>query len=84
MTLLITNATLVTLTDSGLLENHAVYIEGDKIKAIGLSAKLQAQYPHVETIDADGSLLMPGSICAHTHFYGAYARGMAIPGPAPK
>jgi putative selenium metabolism protein SsnA len=27
---------------------------------------------------------MPGGICAHTHFYGAFARGMAIPGPAPK
>jgi putative selenium metabolism protein SsnA len=27
---------------------------------------------------------MPGNICAHTHFYGAYARGLAIPGPAPK
>ncbi len=27
---------------------------------------------------------MPGGICAHTHFYGAYARGMNIPGSAPK
>jgi putative selenium metabolism protein SsnA len=27
---------------------------------------------------------MPGSICAHTHFYGAFSRGMAIPGAAPK
>jgi putative selenium metabolism protein SsnA len=27
---------------------------------------------------------MPGNICAHTHFYGAFARGMAIPGAAPK
>jgi putative selenium metabolism protein SsnA len=26
---------------------------------------------------------MPGNICAHTHFYGAFARGMAIPGRAP-
>jgi putative selenium metabolism protein SsnA len=26
---------------------------------------------------------MPGNICAHTHFYGAFARGMAIPPPAP-
>ena len=26
---------------------------------------------------------MPGLICAHTHFYGAFARGMAIPGLAP-
>jgi putative selenium metabolism protein SsnA len=27
---------------------------------------------------------MPGNICAHTHFYGAFARGMAIPGSTPK
>lgn len=38
----------------------------------------------VETIDAKGQLVMPGGICAHTHFYGAFARGMAIPGEAPK
>jgi putative selenium metabolism protein SsnA len=27
---------------------------------------------------------MPGQICAHTHFYGAFARGMYIPGPPAK
>jgi putative selenium metabolism protein SsnA len=27
---------------------------------------------------------MPGNICTHTHFYGAFARGMAIPGSPPK
>ncbi len=27
---------------------------------------------------------MPGNICSHTHFYGAFARGLYIPGPAPK
>jgi len=26
---------------------------------------------------------MPGLICAHTHFYGAYSRGLAIPGDPP-
>ena len=36
-----------------------------------------------EVIDADGQFLMPGNICAHTHFYGAYSRGMYIPGDAP-
>ena len=30
-----------------------------------------------------GSTSCPGNICAHTHFYGAFARGMAIPGAAP-
>ena len=27
---------------------------------------------------------MPGNICGHTHFYGAFARGMAIPGDPPR
>jgi cytosine/adenosine deaminase-related metal-dependent hydrolase len=35
-------------------------------------------------LDAGGQYVMPGNICAHTHFYGAFARGMAIPGAAPK
>ena len=27
---------------------------------------------------------MPGNICAHTHFYSAFSRGLGIPGSAPK
>jgi putative selenium metabolism protein SsnA len=38
----------------------------------------------VEVLDAKGQLVLPGSICSHTHFYGAFARGMSIPGDAPK
>jgi putative selenium metabolism protein SsnA len=45
---------------------------------------LEKKYDQVERIDAHSQYVMPGIICAHTHFYGAYARGLAIPGPAPK
>jgi len=45
---------------------------------------MRAKYPGVEMLDARGQLVMPGGICAHTHFYGAFARGMAIPGDPPK
>ena len=31
-------------------------------------------------MDAGGKIVLPASICGHTHFYGAFARGMAIPG----
>jgi putative selenium metabolism protein SsnA len=27
---------------------------------------------------------MPGNICAHTHFYGVFSRGVGIPGDAPR
>jgi len=42
------------------------------------------RHARVERLDGRGQLLMPGNICAHTHFYGAFARGLAIPGRAPR
>ena len=84
--MLITNATLITWEPASnrLLEDHALLIENDRIKEIGTTSELRSRYPQNETLDARGQYVMPGNICAHTHFYGAYARGMAIPGPAPK
>ncbi len=83
--MLITNGKLITLGDDPrILEGSALYIDGDKIGALGGEAELRAQYPKSEILDARGQYVMPGGICAHTHFYGAYARGMAIPGPAPR
>ncbi|HEX2696682.1 MAG TPA: amidohydrolase family protein, partial [Anaerolineales bacterium] len=83
--MLITNATVITWeTPNRVLENHALYISGDRIHEIGPTAKLEKLYPKSKKMDAQGQIVMPGGICAHTHFYGAFARGMAIPGPAPK
>jgi len=81
--MLIKNGTLIQDLNT-LHENYALHIEGETIDQIGASSELEAQYPDDEIIDANGGLIMPGSVCAHTHFYGAYARGMSIPGPAPK
>jgi putative selenium metabolism protein SsnA len=83
--MLITNATLITWgTPNQILEKHALYVEGDRIIELGLSSELEAKYPEADKLDARGQFVMPGNICAHTHFYGAFARGMAIPGEAPK
>jgi len=83
--MLFSNAKLVTWgLEPRILENHALLIEGDRIAAVGPSPELQRQHPDAEVLDAGGKLLMPGNICGHTHFYGAFARGMAIPGDAPK
>jgi len=83
--MLITNGTVITLgAENRVIENGAVYIRGDKIADIGSTNALTKRYLHEERLDAHGKLIMPGSIVAHTHFYGAFARGMAVPGPAPK
>ncbi len=82
--MLITNATLVNWTPRQIVPNQAVLIRDDRITDIGLTADLIARYPDEAQLDAQGRLVMPGNICAHTHFYGAFSRGLAIPGPAPR
>lgn len=83
--MLITNGTVITFgTDKRVLPYGAVYYEGDTIVDVGRTADLEAKYPQAETLDAGGKIVMPGMICAHTHFYGAFARGMAIPGQPPE
>ncbi len=83
--MLITNGSVITWENPNrILPDHALLIEGGLIREIGPSAELEARFPAEEKLDAHGQLIMPGNICAHTHFYGAFARGMAIPGPAPE
>jgi putative selenium metabolism protein SsnA len=83
--MLITNATLITWEQTNrILSGYALFIEDGKIADLGPENVLVDKYPQAERLDARGQYVMPGNICAHTHFYGAYARGMAIPGAAPK
>lgn len=83
--MLITHGIVCTFgTHPQVLDDGAVYIEGDQIVAVGPTAELQARYPQAERLDADGQLVVPGAICAHTHFYGAFARGMSLPGEPPR
>lgn len=83
--MLITNGTLITWEEPNrILEGQAILIRGDRIAKIGPETELVAQFPHEERLDARGQYILPGNICAHTHFYGAFARGMAIPGASPR
>ncbi len=59
-TLLIKNGRVITATDDYVAD---VYVEGEKIKAIGQSLPMQAD----QTIDATGKYLIPGGIDVHTH-----------------
>ena len=82
--MLIVNATIITCTNPNqILENQAILIHRGVINKIGSSPELIAEFPQEERLDARHQYVMPGNICAHTHFYGAYARGMAIPGAPP-
>jgi len=81
---LITNGTVVTWqSPNELLTGSGLLIENGQIREVGDSLTLERSYPDLPRVDASGQLIMPGNICAHTHFYGALARGMAIPGDPP-
>ncbi len=83
--MLITNANVITWEKPNqILENHAIFIEGGSITAIAPQKELAERYPDAERLDAGGQYVMPGNICAHTHFYGAFARGLTVPGSAPQ
>src|SRR5438045_1110670 len=82
---LIGNGTVVTLGSSNqLIEQGAVLVQGSRVGAIGSDEALRQQYPDAQYVDANGGLIMPGFLCTHTHFYSAFARGMAIPGEPPR
>ena len=83
--LLITNGRLVTWgSPNEIIENGGLLLQDGRIAEMGDSQTLLDKHPGVQMVDAHGQLVMPGNICAHTPFYGAFARGMGIPGPPMK
>jgi putative selenium metabolism protein SsnA len=82
--MIITNGKIITWDQPNqILDNQAILIREGKILKIGDESKLLEDYPLEEKMDANGQFVMPGLICAHTHFYGAYSRGLAIPTDPP-
>ena len=83
--MLIIHATIITWeSPNRILEDHAILIDKEIIQEFGPQDELIKKYPDENQIDAQGQFVMPGNICAHTHFYGAFSRGMVIPGSPPR
>ncbi|MDK1080295.1 MAG: imidazolonepropionase [Anaerolineae bacterium] len=51
----------------GIIENGAVVVRDEKIVAVGDTEDLRNSYPNEPTIDASGSVVMPGFVDPHTH-----------------
>ncbi len=82
---IIGNGTLVTCDEQRrVIDGGAIVIDDGVIAAVGDGAALRASFPHADWLDARGQFIMPGMICAHTHTYGAFARGMALKDPPPE
>src|SRR4030066_529027 len=84
--MIIKNAKVITCDDQKrILPNSTIVIGLDgKIESISETQPINLNPTDEQDVfDAHGQYLMPTSICAHTHFYGAFSRGMYIPGEAP-
>ena len=84
--MLIINGKLITWGKENriLSDDWGLLVRDGIIEKIAPQSELIEAYPDEEQIDADGQYIMPGNICAHTHFYGAFSRGLGIPGDAPR
>jgi imidazolonepropionase len=51
----------------GIIPDGAVLIQGDRIAAVGPTAELRQAYPHEQTLDAKGGVVLPGFVDPHTH-----------------
>ncbi|PKO07678.1 MAG: amidohydrolase [Chloroflexi bacterium HGW-Chloroflexi-3] len=78
VSLIIKNAYVLTIDEEfNQFSPGAVAIENDVIKAVGLESEIQKSYSADEIIDAEGKILMPGLINAHTHVPMTLLRGLA-------
>ena len=75
---MVTGGTVVTFDPQArVIDDGAVAIEAGRIAAVGPAAEIAAAYPAARSIDAEGGLILPGLINAHTHAPMVYFRGLA-------
>lgn len=55
------------LGELGIIENGALLIREEKIVDVGTTPEMRAKYPDEPTLDASGSVVMPGFVDPHTH-----------------
>jgi putative selenium metabolism protein SsnA len=67
-------------TGEEILDRSAILIRDDRIAAITPAEETSPVEvgAHVERIDGNGKLAIPGLVNAHTHLYSSLARGMSV------
>lgn len=74
--LIITNGTLLTMDrNRRTIRDAIVVVEGNRITAVGETCKLKKEYKADKVINANGKLVMPGFVNAHTHVMKILLRG---------
>ena len=75
--LIVSGGTVVTMDRlRAIVEDGAVVIKGDTILEVGSRAELEGKYQAAQTIDARGTLVLPGFVNGHTHVPMTLFRGL--------
>ena len=78
VSLIVANGTVVTVDNSRtVIPRGSVAIDGRDIVAVDTADAIRARYRGRDTIDATGSVVMPGLINTHTHAPMVLFRGLA-------
>jgi 5-methylthioadenosine/S-adenosylhomocysteine deaminase len=78
MDLFISGGTVITMDpDFRVIEDGAVAIEADRIAAVGTRAEVAPRTRAERTIDATGTLVLPGMVNGHAHAAMSLFRGVA-------
>ncbi|MEV5844573.1 amidohydrolase [Streptomyces sp. NPDC051985] len=76
--LLVRGGDVLTVDEgSTVVRDGAVAVHEGRIVAVGAAGELAERYPARETIDAEGCLVLPGLVNAHTHLAMTLLRGRA-------
>ncbi len=63
----------------GIIEDGAVYVEGERIVDVGTTAEVLTRHPRAATtLDASGKVVLPGLVDAHTHTIFAGSRAQEV------
>jgi len=84
--MIIKNANILTFNENlQIIENGTIEINSNGLIESFSNGQIKEKLVDAdkEIINANGQFVMPSNICAHTHFYGAFARGLYIPGEPP-
>lgn len=69
-------ARVLDVRKGSYVENAAIWIEGERIKEVGLSAEIQGRAPkNAKVIDLGRATVLPGLIDCHTHIMARIPRG---------
>lgn len=74
---LLTHATVVTMNSNrDVLEDGAIYLQDDRIVAVGATEAMLPHYPDAELMNCRDRVIIPGMVNTHTHLFQTLLKGL--------